>query len=228
MHRKQRDATSCRYRSTTWQQKYDYKFRAESQAARLLNVSTRKGNNWKVPKVYQISVLDFTLDKDDKSPLEWYNMRSEKGKRLGDRLNVIFFSLPKIKKLVDSPVETLSHLEKWGLFLSFADDESKRGYIDRIVSSEGGIMNARTALNAVSQDDINWAIENSIFKAKMDYNTGLYNAREEGLQQGIEQGSRQAKLETARNLLAKDIPAETVAECTGLSMEEVLGLSKQP
>ena len=100
-------------------------------------------------------MLDFSLDKDDKSPLEGYNMRSEKGKHLGGRLNVIFFSLPKIKKLVDSPVETLSHHEKWGLFLSFADDESKKGYIDRIVSSEGGIMNARTALNAVSQDDIN-------------------------------------------------------------------------
>ena len=67
--------------------------------------------------------------------------------------------LPKIKKLVGSPVEELSHLEKWGLFLFFADDESKRGYIDRIVSSEGGIMNARTALNAVSQDDINWALQ---------------------------------------------------------------------
>ena len=58
----------------------------------------------------------------------------------------------------------------------------------------------------------------------MDYNTGLYNAREEGLQQGIEQGAREKALQTARNLLAKDIAAEIVAECTGLSLEEVLTL----
>ncbi|MBQ2464406.1 MAG: PD-(D/E)XK nuclease family transposase, partial [Treponema sp.] len=79
------------------QQEYDYAVRAETQAARLLNLSARKGKNWKVAKVYQISVLDFHFDKDDKSALEWYTMRKASGGKLGERLNVIFFDLLKIK-----------------------------------------------------------------------------------------------------------------------------------
>ena len=42
-------------------------------------------------------------------------------------------------------------------------------------------------------------------------------AREEGLAEG----SRGARLETARKLLAKQIPLETVLECTGLSEEDL-------
>ena len=53
------------------------------------------------------------------------------------------------------------------------------------------------------------------------------NRRQEGYEEGIQQGSRLAKLETARNLLAKNIAPETIAECTGLDMEEVLELSKK-
>jgi hypothetical protein len=87
-------------------------------------------------------------------------MKKDGGGKLSDRQNVIFFDLPKIKKLFGTPPEKLSKLEKWGLFLSYADDETKKEYLDRIVESEGGIMNASKVLNRMSQDDINWAREN--------------------------------------------------------------------
>ena len=53
------------------------------------------------------------------------------------------------------------------------------------------------------------------------------NRRQEGYEEGIQQGSQLKALETARNMLAKNIPHETVAECTGLSMGEVLEISKE-
>ena len=210
------------------QQEYDYAVRAETQAARLLNLSARKGKNWKVAKVYQISVLDFHFDKDDKSALEWYTMRKASGGKLGERLNVIFFDLLKIKKLLGTPPEKLTKLEKWGLFLSYAEDETKKDYLESLILSEEGIMNAKTALSKVSQDDINWAIENSIFKARMDYNTGLYNAEQRGLRQGLEQGEHKAQIETAKRMLeAKICSLEQIADMTSLSIEEVKGLQKQ-
>ena len=171
-----------------WQQNYDHGMRAEIQASRLLNTSARKGDNWIAPKVYQITVLDFHFDKDDKSPIEWYTMQKDSGGRLSDRLNVIFFDLLKIKKLFGTPPENLTKLEKWGLFLSYADDETKKDYISSLIKSEEGIMNANNALSTVSQDDINWARENTIFKSIRDYNTGLYNARQEGIEFGLKQG----------------------------------------
>ena len=49
----------------------------------------------------------------------------------------------------------------------------------------------------------------------------LYDARQAGLKEGEAKGARNAKFETARNLLKKNISAEIIAECTGLSLEEV-------
>ena len=37
----------------------------------------------------------------------------------------------------------------------------------------------------------------------------------------FKEGQLNAKIETAKNLIAKNIPVEVVAECTGLPLEEV-------
>ena len=61
----------------------------------------------------------------------------------------------------------------------------------------------------------------------------LHDARKAGLREGMAlgeakgekkgrlAGARNAKFATARNLLKKNISAEIIAECTGLSLEEV-------
>ena len=210
-----------------WQQNYDHGTRAEIQAARLLNTNARVGDKWNAQKVYQISVLDFHYDKDDKSPIEWYTMRKDNGGKLSDRLNIILFDLVKIKRLLGTPPEKLSKLEKWGLFLSFADDETKKGYIDSIIKSEGGIMNASNALNKVSQDDINWARENTIFKSIRDYNTGMYNARQEGLEAGLRQGEQQKAIDDAVEFLKEGISPEIIAKFVKLPIEKVLELKEK-
>ncbi|MGN0199596.1 MAG: hypothetical protein ACI39T_08560, partial [Candidatus Cryptobacteroides sp.] len=44
--------------------------------------------------------------------------------------------------------------------------------------------------------------------------------------EGIAEGKREHALLTADNLLKKGIDPQTIAECTGLSLEEVLSLDK--
>ena len=194
-------------------QAYDYSSRAEIQVARLLSTSNIKGDNWTTPAAYQISVLNFSLDKSDKSCLSWYTMKDEMGKSLSNRLNVIFFDLVKNRKLINTPVEKLSKLEKWGLFLSYADSEKHAGYIRELVDSEGGLMNARSSLLTVSQDEINWARQNSIYIAQHDYNDGLYNAEK--------RGERKRALEAARRFLQMGLPIEQIAQGVGLSISEI-------
>lgn len=134
---------------------YDYAARAEIQVARLLSVSNKKGDNWFTPPAYQISVLNFEFDKGDKAPLAWYTMRKEDGRMLAGRLNVLFFDLIKTHRLLGTPPEKLTKLQKWGLFLSYADGERHTAYIDKLIRTEAGIMNAKSALSKVSQDEIN-------------------------------------------------------------------------
>ena len=65
--------------------------------------------------------------------------------------------------------------------------------------------------------------------AEYDYDTDIAvqrrEAREEGifigLSQGISQGAQQAKLETAKSMMQRNISIDIVAECTGLSPEEI-------
>ena len=53
----------------------------------------------------------------------------------------------------------------------------------------------------------------------------LHDARKAGLKEGMEKGllagERKKAIETAKNFLKKNISAEIIAECTGLSLEEV-------
>ena len=57
------------------------------------------------------------------------------------------------------------------------------------------------------------------------YDSGFSAGEEHGIaigrNEGISLGITQAKLETARNLLSKNIPQIVIAECTGLSIEEI-------
>ena len=50
------------------------------------------------------------------------------------------------------------------------------------------------------------------------------DAREEGIQQGIAQGSYQTKLETAKNLIDIGLSVENISKATGLSREEIAKL----
>ena len=45
--------------------------------------------------------------------------------------------------------------------------------------------------------------------------------------EGREEGEQKAKLETARNFLAKGINPDIIAECTGLPLEEVQKLAEK-
>ena len=54
----------------------------------------------------------------------------------------------------------------------------------------------------------------------------LYDARQAGLKEGMAKGllagERKKAIETAKKMLEKNISAEIIAECTGLSLEEVI------
>ena len=173
---------------------YDYAARSEIQAARLLNNNAKKGEKWRAGKVYQISVMNFHYKRGDKSESAWYTMKDKNGIELAAKLNVIFIDLLTIKKLVGTPVEKLTPLQKWGLYLSYADDESETDYVNKIVQSEDGIMEANRIAEKMSDDDAYWFRQNSIDTFWRDYYSEIDAVKE--------QGAQQKAVETAKKLLA--------------------------
>ena len=123
------------------------------------------------------------------------------------------------------------------MFLLYADSPDAQEYIAALLKNEGGLMNAKTALTDISEDERNWWIQNSYDIARRDreeemQNTlargraerevlGLARGEERGLVRGRAEGEQKAKLEMVRNALDMGLTLEQTAKLTGLS-EEVI------
>jgi len=57
--------------------------------------------------------------------------------------------------------------------------------------------------------------------ARLDYNTGMNNAREEGIKQGIEKGIRESLENIVKEMLSKNFQIKTIAEITKLDIKEI-------
>ncbi|MEE0878224.1 MAG: Rpn family recombination-promoting nuclease/putative transposase [Treponemataceae bacterium] len=72
-------------------------------------------------------------------------------------------------------------------------------------------------------------VENMLL-TEYDYDTDIavqrQEAYEDGVEQGITQGSQQAKIETAKNMLKDNLDIQTILKYTGLSIEEIKSLAK--
>lgn len=201
--------------------------RAEYHVAHLLNHYTPKGMDWAdLPRVYQISVLNFVFDKDEKECVNLYQMQNKNLRKVGDRLNIIFLELPKIKKLPDD-VSKLTKTQMWGKFFLYASKQEKRDFMEKLCEEREGIKMAADVLSFISQDEINWSRETHYWMKVSDEVTkknaeirALKKAKEDGIEEGREEGLRL----TAKNFLKENVPVEIIAKCTGLTVEEIENL----
>ena len=209
-------------------QNYNYGVRAEIMAARLLTNNAKKGQNWEASKVYQISVLNFHYKNNDKKEMRWYTMSDDSNEKLEERLNVIFIDLVTIRKLKDKPINQLTPLEKWGLFFSYVDKENAKDYINRIIESEQGIMEAEKIVKTMSESDDNWFVQNSLWVAERDRTASLEIAMKKGHDEGFQQGTQQKAEETATNLLKMNVLSiKQISQATGLTLQEVQTLAEK-
>ena len=154
-------------------------------------------------------------------------MKSKNGQTLAEHLNVIFLDLLEIKKLVGTPVSELTPVQKWGLFLSYADDEKQVAYINKIAESEKGIMEAERIVGRMSEEDSNWFRQFSIDTYRRDQNAIREATIKEGLKEGLSKGRNEKALETAENLIKmKILTVEQIAQATSLPPEKIQELQK--
>ena len=222
---------------------YDsYDKRAEYYAAHLLNHYTREGMNWKnVPKVYQVSVLNFNLSRSNEDIVDWYLMRNQSNDTLAERLNIIFVYLKKLfrknEDIEKLDLKSLTSVEKWCIFFLCADNKEYRSLIDELARNEEGIMEAQKVLSQISDDELNWRRQTAYYdrlsheatiRGEADekgYQRGYESGKKEGYNvgydSGIEKGARENAIKNALNMLKEGDSPEKVARCTGLSLEEV-------
>lgn len=91
------------------------------------------------------------------------------------------------------------------------------------------IINKKSSTDFTKMIDqiVERAKENKTFRGDyMIWGLAEYDAEKRGYKAGVAAGIEQNAIETAKNLIIKNVPLETIAECTGLSLETVENLAE--
>ena len=134
---------------------------------------------------------------------------------LDELLEIHFLDLTKL------PKENLTSLEKWLMFIK-TDSKEERA----MLAQENSMMTKASQVMDIFYLDEQ---ERKRYEAAWEYESDrlsmISESERKGLERGKSQGSRQAKLETAKNLLQFGLSVENIAKATGLSKAEVEALN---
>ncbi len=124
---------------------------------------------------------------------------------LNDRIHKVIYNASSFEKADDQNVHA---------FLQFLKDRTATDPLTKEI---------QTAVDSCKNRQ-KWRAEYMLWKDQI--REWKDEAREDGLAEGRKEGSNNKAIETARNFLKKNISAEIIAECTGLSLEEVNKLNQ--
>ena len=211
------------------------KNRALYYGCRMMGSIDMQGKPYSIlPKVYHVMFTNFGLFDQNKEYMRKFILQSG-GTALSDCLQIIFIQMPFLE-IGDKDINNLLDIEKWIIFLRDSTDKEKRDLLNCIMSSNEGIKEAGEILMTISDDEREWAIQEMRYKAAVDreafriaaHDKGLEEGRAEGRAKGLEEGRKEGRAETletvARGMKAKNLPAETIIEITGLTAEQVEAL----
>ena len=122
---------------------------------------------------------------------------------LGDMTHKIIFNA--------SAFENEKNVEKKSILEYIVDKKSTSEFTNKLDN-----LVERTKLNEIFRGDyMAWGLAE--FDAEQ-------RVKKEGYSEGVADGEHQAKIETAKNLVAKKISVDIIADCTGLSIDEINNL----
>ena len=122
----------------------------------------------------------------------------------------------EIPKFVKKNPEANTKLEQW-LWLIAGREEK----LEMAKKENKEIKKAMDIIDEMSMDEKEWELYQSRKMAIMDYNTGIYEAKEEGKEEGLKEGERRKQIEIAKELLKLGMSIEDIQKATKLTIEEI-------
>jgi len=173
-------------------------------AAKLIERQLKFGDDYdKLHQVISIVICDHNLLKEEASYINEYELRNDKNYRFTNLLKIVILELPKL------PEEEDSSVWRWLRFLKCRKEEEYEMLKLKYPELEKPIFCAKEMSILERWRDIQfhkrlWKTDERmlLLQAKMD-------------------GEEEAKLEIARNALARGATPGFVAEITGLDLEEI-------
>ena len=169
----------------------------------------------KLPKCITINIVGESFNLNSLIHSEYNVVEKHINDRLSDELEIHFLNLAKVKEQQESfeQDEKKKKLYNWLKFIKTDNLE-----VRKMLAQESPMMTkANATINIMEMSPKEkWLYEN-----RMKYEYDKASWKHVGYQEGIDKGAHQAKLETAKNLLAMNFSIENIAKATGLSLEEI-------
>ena len=183
----------------------------------------KKGEPYSVlKKCVSISILDFKLFKNEESFYSRFRIMEDTRHFIyTDKMEFHVIELPKLPKEIQ---KSSSDVLLWAKF--FASE--KKEDFEMLAEMNEGIKSAYERLQVISQDDTKRREYDARMKALRDYNQGMLEAEERGIEKGIEKGMEKGvekgRAETAKNMLSAGFDVGMIAKMTNLTETQVKAL----
>ena len=165
-------------------------------------------------RTYQITFCSYTVFASQSDYVNSFSLRHDTtGELLCDAIQILFVELSKLKDLFKKPVNEMSVLDKWSVFLQYAPDQEHREKVNEVIESEEVLQMAGNLLMSISQDER----ERAIFRSRRKFQTDLQS----DLATAEDRGRRDSKIEIARNALQMGMAVDDIVKLTGLAHDEI-------
>ena len=201
-----------------------------------------KGEDYRIAKrVVLIAIIDYNLKieiEDKKMETIWQIVEKNHPKTiLTNKFEIHILELEKVKEEYKKNKENKK--AQWLLFL----DDPETEEVKEIMEKNEDVKEAVIEVRKLSQDEQLQREaelrEKAIMDEKAIYQAGLDNGKEEGRAEGRAEGHEEGRAEgekightkaikeMAKKLLKQDMKIETIAEITGLTIEEIEKLKEE-
>lgn len=186
--------------------------------SRIYSSQLVKGDDYgKLNKVIGIIIIDYELEKTkeiENLSTKWKIREVSTGKQieLTDVLELYIIEIPKARKILKK--EPKNELAQWVMFINDPNESE----VSEIMEDNKEIEKAMNELEKISKDKELRRVAELREKAIRDEKNGLRHAREEGIEQGIEQ--------VAKKMLELNMSIQDIINVTGLKEKQILELKK--
>jgi predicted transposase/invertase (TIGR01784 family) len=194
-------------------------------------------------QTYQVTFCSYTIFPEMPDYISSFSMRHDTtNELLSDAIRMIYVELSKLKEILKKSVREMTDLEKWAIFLRYADVPAYRDIVNKVIESKEELQMAGELLMSISQNERERAIYRSrrMFQSDLESNIataeargeargkqiGLDEGRQMGLDEGRQMGLDEGRIAIARNLLQMNVPLDQIVVATGLTPEIVEALHK--
>ena len=169
--------------------------------------------------VFFLGILDFEYEQDEMTEHRYQLLETKTLKQMTDKLEFVFVEVAKFDKRED---ELETDLDKWLYLLKNMSTllERPAALRDRVF---GRLFDVAEYARLDDNERKNYV--NAMNTARDTYNQIAY-ALKKGHKEGREEGREEKAYEIARKMIAKGLDVDTIADLTGLTMDEILTLEK--